>query len=330
MASVVPQQEMSHHIVGAAPHRMMMTTKASTAAVAAPAPEEHNSRPLRLSDLEWLGELGKGGFARVTKVRHRGTGAVHALKMTVNPEPVAEEEAKVLRHAAGAPNIVGCYGFLRGPFDEPSYLLEFMDAGSLGRILWSRRGRGIPEPALAEVAAQCAMGLAQLHSRGVAHLDVKPDNFLANVRGEIKIADFNTSRILYGAAGERLQVSITAGTTCYFSPERFAPEATYATPHGAMAADVWSLGMTVLELFLGEVPILPGSGMAYFRQEEPPSVPEHAEASQELRGFVAACLRNEPGRRARVSQLLSHRFLARRDVVASRRALQEIIVESLF
>ncbi|WVZ64631.1 hypothetical protein U9M48_014125 [Paspalum notatum var. saurae] len=329
---------MSHQIVGAPPHRMMITMKAPSTAVAAPAPEEHNSPPLRLSDLEWLGELGKGGFARVIKVRHRGTGAVHALKMTVNPEPVAEEEAKVLRRAAGAPNVVGCYGFLRGPFDEPSYLLDFMDAGSLGRILWSRRGRGIPEPALAEVAAQCVMGLAQLHSRGVAHLDVKPDNFLANVRGEIKIADFNTSRILYGAAGERLQVSITAGTTCYFSPERFAPEATYAEPHGAMAADVWSLGMTVLELFLGRFPILPGSGMAYFYEdlkevicrEEPPSVPEHAEASPELRGFVAACLRKEPGRRARVSQLLSHRFLARRDVVASRRALQEIIVESLF
>ncbi|KAJ1289345.1 hypothetical protein BS78_02G157100 [Paspalum vaginatum] len=324
---------MSHQI-SAAPHRMMM--KASTPA-AAPAPEEHSSRPLRLSDLEWLGELGKGGFARVTKVRHRGTGAVHALKMTFNPEPVAEEEAKVLRRAAGSPNVVGCYGLLRGPFDEPACLLEFMDAGSLGRILWQRRGRGIPEPALAEVAAQCVMGLAQLHSRGVAHLDVKPENFLANARGEIKIADFNTSRILYGAAGERLQVSVTAGTTCYFSPERFAPDA-HAEPHDAMAADVWSLGMTILELFLGRFPIQPGSGMAYFYEElkeaicreEPPSVPEDAEASPELRGFVAACLRKEPGRRARVSQLLSHRFLTRRDVEASRRALEEIIVESLF
>ncbi|WVZ60098.1 hypothetical protein U9M48_010161 [Paspalum notatum var. saurae] len=117
----------------------------------------------------------------------------------------------------------------------------YMDAGSVARIMCRRGGLGIPEPALAEVAAHCVMGLAQLHSRGVAHLDVKPENLLANSRGEIKISDFNTSKILYGGAGERLQVSLASGTSAYFSPERFAPRAR-AGPQGAMAADVWGLG----------------------------------------------------------------------------------------
>ena len=62
---------------------------------------------------------------------------------------------------------------------------------------------------------------------------------------------------------------------------------------------------------------------------EPPSVPEDAEASAELCGFVAACLHKEPARRATVAQLLSHPLVARRDVEASRRALREIIVDTL-
>jgi len=68
-------------------------------------------------------------------------------------------------------------------------------------------------------------------------LDVKLDNLLANTRGEIKISDFNLSRILYGGSGERLQVPITGGTRMYLSPEWFAPNACTG-PHGAMAAYV--------------------------------------------------------------------------------------------
>jgi mitogen-activated protein kinase kinase len=213
-----------------------------------------------------------------------------------------------------------------------------MDAGSLSRVLRRRRQRkrgGFPEPALAEAAAHCVVGLAQLHSRGIAHMDVKPDNFLANSRGEIKIGDFNTSKILYGAAGQHLQVPLTAGTRCYFSPERFAPRAR-AGPQGAMAADVWGLGVTVLELFLGRFAIVPDLEKASAAElelaichGEPLRVPEAANASAELCGFVAACLQREPTRRATVPQLLRHPLLSGRDVEASRRALRDLVVETL-
>ncbi|CAD6235527.1 unnamed protein product [Miscanthus lutarioriparius] len=278
----------------------------------------------------------RGGLARVCKARHCRTGAVFALKLSFDPDPlIVEEEAEVLRRAAGAPHVVDFHALLRGPGGKGAFVLEYMDAGSLSDLLRRRGGLGIPETAVAEVAAHCVVGLAQLHSRGVAHLDVKPDNLLANTRGEIKISDFNLSRILYGGSGERLQVPITGGTRMYLSPERFAPNAR-AGPHGAMAADVWGLGVTVLELFLGRLSLLPAvqkPSAEELKQAicdgEPPSVPEDAEASAELRGFVAACLHKEPARRATVAQLLSHPLVARRDVEASRRALREIIMDTL-
>ncbi|WVZ64623.1 hypothetical protein U9M48_014117 [Paspalum notatum var. saurae] len=107
-----------------------------------------------------------------------------------------------------------------------------------------------------------------------------------------------------------------------------------------MAADVWGLGITVLELFLGRCAILGlpyDSGMLHSVQKleeaichrEPPSVPEDAEASAELRGFVVACLQKKPGQRATVAQLLSHPFITGRDVTASRLALRDLIVDNV-
>ncbi|CAM0946302.1 unnamed protein product [Alopecurus aequalis] len=291
---------------------------------------------LKLSDFEWVADLGEGASGVVTKVRLRGTSAVFALKVAYYPDPDAgKEHDEVLRRAQGSPHVVRCHAVLRGDRNEPACLLELMDAGSLDGVL-RRRGRGLPESALAEVAARCVAGLSHLHSRGVAHLDLKPGNLLANARGDTKIGDFSVSRVFSPGGGtERSRVPIAVGTTAYMSPERFAPNA-QAGPRGACAADVWSLGLTVLELFLGHRPVLPADERPSWKmlkeaicQGEPPSVPENEASSAELRGFVAACLQKEPRKRATVAQLLAHPFVARRDVQASRRALREIIMETM-
>jgi mitogen-activated protein kinase kinase 9 len=170
--------------------RKMTTTRA-------PPPPE-----VEASDFDWIGDLGRGRFARVTKVRHRRTCEVFALKEAINPTPDPEEEAEVLRRAAGFPSpyVVRCHAVIVGPHGGPASVLEYMDAGSLFAVL---RRRGFPEPALPELAWRCLMGLAQLHSSGVAHLDVKPDNFLVNSQGEVKINDFNTSRVVYDSGQHR-------------------------------------------------------------------------------------------------------------------------------
>jgi mitogen-activated protein kinase kinase 9 len=207
-------------------------------------------------------------------------------------------------------------------------VLEFMDAGTLASILGRR---GLPEPALAEAAERCLQGLAHLHSRGIAHLDVNPNNVLASSLGDVKIGDFSESRIFRGDGDNRLRrVSIAVGMTAYKSPERFAPNAR------AVAADVWGFGVTVLHLFLGHRPFFPAVECPPYEKlreaicdAEPPEVPEGMKASAELRGFVAACLQKDPRRRATVAQLLAHPFVTGRHFEESRRALRELIVETL-
>ncbi|CAL4955739.1 unnamed protein product [Urochloa decumbens] len=319
-----------------APPRETTTKKAPPA----PALAEEGGDELRLSDLEHVCDLGEGACGVVTKVRHRRTGAVFALKMAHYGGP-DDEEAEALRLCAGSPHVVRCHAVLSGTCadgggEAPAYVLELMDAGTLAGVLGRRGGRGFPEHALAEVAARCLQGLEHAHSRGVAHLDMRPDNLLANSGGDVKIGDFSVSRILYDGERRRRRVSVAAGSPMYLSPERFEPDAR-AGPRGAAAADVWGLGVTVLELFLGRCPFLgPGGVKLPFEKlrqaicdAEPPSAPESAAASPELRGFLAACLQKDPRRRATVTQLLAHPFVARRSVDESRRALRELIVETL-
>ncbi|KAF6986250.1 hypothetical protein CFC21_004034 [Triticum aestivum] len=322
-----------------APHAAVMPPPA-----AAGMDREGEERRLKLSDLEWVADLGEGASGVVTKVRLRGStaGPAFALKVAHYPDDTdaGREQDEVLRRACGAgppsPYVVRCHAVLRSAGGEPACLLELMDAGSLHDVLRRRGGRGgLPEPALAEVAARCALGLAHLHARGVAHLDLKPDNLLASARGDVKIADFGVSRIFSPDGHRSPRVSVAVGTTAYMSPERFALNA-QAGPRGACAADVWSLGVTVLELYLGHRPVLPAERTPSWKMlkeaicyGDPPSVPESAVASAELRGFVEACVQKDPGRRATVPQLLAHPFVARRDVEASRRALRELIVETM-
>jgi mitogen-activated protein kinase kinase 9 len=165
------------------------------------------------SDYDWIGDLGEGGFARVSMVRHRRTGKVFALKEAFYPSPTACEEAEVLRRAASyaPPYVVRCHAVFLDHDGGLSSVLELMDAGSLLSVLCRRGDCGFPEPALAEVAARCLKGLVQLLSHGVTHLDVKPENFLANSQGEVKISDFNASRIVYDSAGEGFWVPTTMG-----------------------------------------------------------------------------------------------------------------------
>ncbi|KAF0898592.1 hypothetical protein E2562_008177 [Oryza meyeriana var. granulata] len=320
----------------AAPHEMMARTHPALAA--APETTMDVGQLLRLSDFDKIADLGEGASGVVTKVRLRGTSAVFALKTAYYCGSGAEgdgEVAALRRVGSGSPHVVRCDAVFSGAGGEPAMLLELMDAGSLGRVLCRRGGRGLPECALSEVAARCLAGLAHLHSRGVAHLDLKPDNLLASARGDVKIGDFSVSRIFLGGAGERRRVSVSVGSTAYLSPERFEPNA-HAGPGGACAADVWALGVTVLELFLGRCPILPAGERSSWNRlmeaicyGEAPSLPASVAASAELRGFVASCLHKDPRRRATVAQLLAHPFVARRDGEACRRELRVIIVETM-
>ncbi|XP_066329045.1 mitogen-activated protein kinase kinase 9-like [Miscanthus floridulus] len=283
------------------------------------------SGEFRLSDFDRLAVLGRGNGGTVYKVAHRRTSALYALKVLHRCDPGAASEVDALRRADSSPHVVRCHSVLpaAAPGDV-ALLLELVDGGSLDAVA-ARRG-AFPEAALAEVAAQALAGLAHLHARSVVHRDVKPANLLVSAAGEVKIADFGIAKVL-SRAGDHC--AAYEGTAAYMSPERFDTERHgHADP---CAADVWSLGVTVLELLMGRYPLLPAGQkpswaalMCAICFGELPSLPDGA-ASPELRAFVAACLQKDYTKRASVAQLLAHPFVARRDVAASKDALWRLV-----
>ncbi|KAL6637034.1 hypothetical protein ACP70R_024606 [Stipagrostis hirtigluma subsp. patula] len=281
------------------------------------------SSKFRLADFDKLAVLGRGSGGTVYKVRHRETCALYALKILHRGDAA---EADILSRTA-SPFVVRCHSVLPATSGDVGLLLELADGGSLDSVR-SRRG-AFPEAAVAEVAAQALSGLAYLHARRIVHLDIKPANLLSSTAAEVKVADFGIAKVL-PRAGDHCTSYM--GTAAYMSPERFDPEA-HGGHYDPCAADVWSLGVTVLELLMGHYPLLPAGQqpswaalMCAICFGEPPSLTDDA-ASPELQDFVAACLHKDYRKRASVAELLAHPFVAGRDVAASRCALRELVVE---
>ncbi|WP_433795746.1 serine/threonine-protein kinase [Actinoplanes sp. CA-252034] len=192
-------------------------------------------------------EIGRGAVAMVRRATSRHGGPPLAAKL-LRPELAGDRRVRELflredaaLRALSHPAIVG----LRDLIVEGGTLalvMEYVDGPDLRRYLSMRGGRLTP-PEVVVVAAQTAAALAYAHGRGVVHLDLKPENLLV-VRGstppEVRITDFGVAVLLGGA-----HPSVAGGTPGYTAPEIF--QGGPPTP----AADVWSLGVLLLEMTTG-------------------------------------------------------------------------------
>ncbi|KAG7098723.1 hypothetical protein E1B28_000636 [Marasmius oreades] len=209
------------------------------------------------------------------------------------------------------------------------YCMEYMDAGSLAKLLGNQHGEtltiskkneepqtltwpGVPEPVLARIAQSMVKGLKFLKDDlGVIHRDVKPTNVLANRKGQIKLCDFGVSGQL-----EKSLAKTNIGCQSYMAPERIKGESQghSATATYTVQSDVWSLGLSVIEIAIGSYPYPPESYSNVFAQltaivhDDPPELPDEI-YSEEARQWVASCLRKQPEDRATYAELLEDQWL---------------------
>ncbi|WOL02596.1 mitogen-activated protein kinase kinase 9-like [Canna indica] len=296
-----------------------------------------DSAEFRLSDFEQLRVLGHGNGGTVYEVRHRRTAALYALKIVRTDAADASlrrqvyREVDILRRAAGSDHVVRFHAALPTPSGDVALLLENMNGGSLDALLRRRGRRPIPELALAAVARQALLGLAEIHSRQIVHRDIKPANLLINAAGEVKLADFGVGKVLRRSLDP---CDSYVGTCAYMSPERFDP-VTYGGDYDPYAADVWSLGLAMLELHRGHFPLLPEGSrpdwmalMVAICFGEAAGAVLEGTASGEFRGFIECCLQKESGKRWSVAELLSHPFVAGADRPESERALRDFLTDN--
>ncbi|KAJ3812834.1 kinase-like domain-containing protein [Lentinula aff. lateritia] len=212
--------------------------------------------PLQDSDLKNIAELGMGNGGSVMKVGHVPSGVVMAKKIVlIDAKPSVRKQ--ILRelhimHRCSSPFIVSFFGAY---LSEPNICIcmEYMDKGSFDSIYKTIGSKGRPNEAIAgpipigivrQLAKRVLGGLVYLKDEmEVLHRDIKPSNILLNSEGEVKLCDFGVSGEL-----ENNVAKTFVGTSVYMSPERIQGS------DYSVKSDVWSLGITLIELAHGCFP----------------------------------------------------------------------------
>ncbi|KAF8623317.1 hypothetical protein AX17_007458 [Amanita inopinata Kibby_2008] len=200
---------------------------------------------LRNEDLKNLEELGHGNGGSVVKVKHMPSGTIMAEKIVlIDSKPSVRK--RILRelqiiHECNSPYIVSSYGaYLKEP--NICICMEYMDKGSFDGIY--KKIGAIDIAVVNKVAQSVLEGLTYLYDvHRIIHRDIKPSNILCNSQGEFKLCDFGVSGELINSIAHTF-----VGTSVYMSPERIQG-AEYS-----VKSDVWSLGITLIELANGRFP----------------------------------------------------------------------------
>ncbi|TFK23952.1 kinase-like protein [Coprinopsis marcescibilis] len=265
-----------------------------------------NMSQLQLEDEE----LGKGNYGTVKKVLHKPTNVAMAMKEIRLELDQAKLNAIIMEldvlHRAVAPEIVDFYGAF---FIESCvyYCMEYMDAGSLDKLIQPYS----PRSASAFPAAPSMVrGLKFLKDDlNIIHRDVKPTNVLVNRKGQVKLCDFGVSGQL-----DKSMARTNIGCQSYMAPERIRGESRVLYGAYTVSSDVWSLGLSIIELGLGRYPYPPETYSNVFAQltaivhGPPPCLPSGPPPSS-LEDWVNRCMKKEPLERATYKELLEHPWL---------------------
>ncbi|XP_076654194.1 uncharacterized protein LOC143359809 [Halictus rubicundus] len=269
-----------------------------------------------MKDLEHLGELGNGTCGHVVKMRHKPSGVLIAVKQ-MRRSGNAEENKRIIMDldvvlkSHDCPYIVQCLGCFITESDV--WICMELMATCLDKLL-KRTRQAMPEEFLGKVTVATVKALSYLKEKhGVIHRDVKPSNILLDDKGGVKLCDFGISgRLVDSKAKTR-----SAGCAAYMAPERIDPPDP-TKPDYDIRADVWSLGITLVELATGVFPYRDCKTdfevLSRVVQDDPPSLPQEASFSKEFRGFVSCCLTKNYKHRPKYHKLMEHPFIRKYDV----------------
>jgi serine/threonine protein kinase len=239
--------------------------------------------------------LGHGGMSAVYLARDAELERPVALKVLDQALALDESFARRFRREAqiaaqlAHPNIVQIYD--TGEDDRRLFIvMEYVAGEGLDRVV-EREGKLEPKR-VAEIGVQACAALQAAHERGVVHRDVKPANLLLRPDGVLKVVDFGIARP--AQATQLTQAGTILGTLNYLAPEQAAGE---DVTH---AADVYSLGVVLYELYTGRPPRRFESLAQLAGAHEEPVTPVgdvSSDVPPEAEEAVMRCLARNPGYR---------------------------------
>ncbi|XP_050312884.1 serine/threonine-protein kinase 3-like [Anthonomus grandis grandis] len=263
-------------------------------------------------------KLGEGAYGSVYKALHKESDSVVAIKQVPLDTDLHEiiKEISIMQQC-DSPYVVRYYGSYFKNTDL-WIIMEYCGAGSVSDIIRLRK-KTLTECEIATILSDALKGLEYLHSNRKIHRDIKAGNILLNTDGHAKLADF-------GVAGQ-LTETISKRNTVIGSPFWMAPEIILEIGYDCVA-DIWSIGITALEMAEGKPPyadIHPMRAVFMIPTKPPPSFRDPDSWSAEFIDFVSLCLVKNPCDRASATDLLQHVFLQKSGGV---QALTQMISEA--
>ncbi|PNI86333.1 MYO3B isoform 3 [Pan troglodytes] len=266
---------------------------------------------------EIIETIGKGTYGKVYKVTNKRDGSLAAVKILDPVSDMDEEieaEYNILPFLPNHPNVVKFYGmFYKADHCVGGQLwlvLELCNGGSVTELVKGllRCGQRLDEAMISYILYGALLGLQHLHNNRIIHRDVKGNNILLTTEGGVKLVDFGVSAQL---TSTRLRRNTSVGTPFWMAPEVIACEQQYDSSYDARC-DVWSLGITAIELGDGDPPLFdmhPVKTLFKIPRNPPPTLLHPENWCEEFNHFISQCLIKDFERRPSVTHLLDHPFI---------------------
>ncbi|VDK34543.1 unnamed protein product [Taenia asiatica] len=252
--------------------------------------------------LEVICKLGKGSYGSVFKAKHKASGTVVAVKKVPVDSDLSEivKEISIMQQC-DSPYIVKCFGSL---FDNQDLwiCMEYCGAGSVADIM-RLRNQTLTEEEIGTILKYSLLGLDYLHQMRKIHRDIKAGNILLTNSGMAKLADF-------GVAGQLVD-TLAKRNTVIGTPFWMAPEVIQEVGYNC-SADIWSLGITAIEMGDGKPPLgdeHPMRALFMIPSQPSPRLRDETAWSEDFVAFVNSCLARAPEARPSAAALLQTDFI---------------------
>ncbi|KFP38391.1 Rho-associated protein kinase 2, partial [Chlamydotis macqueenii] len=274
--------------------------------------EKIRALQMKAEDYDVVKVIGRGAFGEVQLVRHKLTQKVYAMKLLSKFEMIKRSdsaffwEERDIMAFANSPWVVQLFC----AFQDDKYLymvMEYMPGGDLVNLM---SNYDVPEKWAKFYTAEVVLALDAIHSMGLIHRDVKPDNMLLDKYGHLKLADFGTCMKMDETGMVRCDTAV--GTPDYISPEVLKSQG--GDGYYGRECDWWSVGVFLFEMLVGDTPFyadsLVGTYSKIMDHKNSLHFPDDVEISKHAKNLICAFLTDRDVRLGRngVEEIKHHPF----------------------